>query len=225
MIKVEKLFKSYRQGSDMIMAVNNTSLEVKKGEFVAIVGPSGSGKSTLLHLLAGLDKPDSGEIIINNTNITNFNNEEMTIFRRENIGFIFQFYNLLPMLSVKENILLPALLAGKKTDNYEKIIKDLNIKDKENYLPNDLSGGQQQRTAIGRALINNPKILLCDEPTGNLDSVNAKKIMNLFKHYNELGQTIIMVTHDLKLAKQATRIITVKNGKIVKDIKNVKTYH
>ena len=225
MIKVKKLFKTYKQGVDIVVAVNNACLNIKKGEFVAIVGPSGSGKSTLLHLLAGLDKADSGEIIINNTDITKLNNEEMIIFRRENIGFIFQFYNLLPMLSVKENILLPALLSGKKTNAYEKIINDLNIKDKENYLPNDLSGGQQQRTAIGRALINNPKILLCDEPTGNLDSVNAKKIMNLFKHYNELGQTIIMVTHDLKLAKQATRIITVKNGKIVKDIKNVKTYH
>ena len=222
MIKIKKLFKTYKQGTDKIVAVNNTYLDIKKGEFVAIVGSSGSGKSTLLHLMAGPDKPDSGEIIINKTNITNLNSEEMTVFRRENIGFIFQFYNLLPVLTVKENILLPALLAGRKTDNYEKIINDLNIKDKENYLPNDLSGGQQQRTAIGRALINNPKIILADEPTGNLDSVNARKIMKLFKHYNSLGQTIVIVTHDLKLARMATRIITVKDGKIIKDVKNVK---
>ncbi len=222
MIKVKNLYKSYSQGTDKIMAVNNTFLHIKKGEFVAIVGPSGSGKSTLLHLLAGFDKPDQGEIIINNTKITNLNKEKMTIFRRENIGFIFQFYNLLPMLSVKENILLPALLAGKKTDNYEKIIHHLNIKDKENNLPNDLSGGQQQRCAIGRALINRPKIILADEPTGNLDSVNAKKIMKLLKHYNGLGQTIVVVTHDFKLAKMASRIITVKDGKIVKDIINAK---
>ncbi len=225
MIKVKKLFKTYKQGVDIVVAVNNACLNIKKGEFVAIVGPSGSGKSTLLHLLAGLDKADSGEIIINNTDITKLNNEEMIIFRRENIGFIFQFYNLLPMLSVKENILLPALLSGKKTNAYEKIINDLNIKDKENYLPNDLSGGQQQRTAIGRALINNPKIILADEPTGNLDSINAKNIMKLFKHYNNLGQTIIIVTHDLRLAKMATRIITVKDGKIVKDVKNVKAHN
>ena len=225
MIKVKKLFKTYKQGVDIVVAVNNACLNIKKGEFIAIVGPSGSGKSTLLHLLAGLDKADSGEIIINNTDITKLNNEEMIIFRRENIGFIFQFYNLLPMLSVKENILLPALLSGKKTNAYEKIINDLNIKDKENYLPNDLSGGQQQRTAIGRALINNPKIILADEPTGNLDSINAKNIMKLFKHYNNLGQTIIIVTHDLRLAKMATRIITVKDGKIVKDVKNVKAHN
>ena len=222
LIKVKKLNKSYKQGTSKILAVNNAYLSVKKGDFVAIVGPSGSGKSTLLHLLAGLDKPDSGEIIINNTNITSLNSEKMIIFRRENIGFIFQFYNLLPALTVKENILLPALLAGKSTKAYEKNINDLGIKDKENFLPNDLSGGQQQRCAIGRALINSPKIILADEPTGNLDSVNAKKIMNIFKHYNDLGQTIIFVTHDLHLARMAKRIITVKDGKIVKDIKNDK---
>ncbi len=222
-IKVKNLYKTYKQGSDKIIAVNNTNLKIKQGEFIAIVGPSGSGKSTLLHILAGLDMPDSGEVYINKTNIVNLKGDDLTLFRRKHIGFIFQFYNLLPFLTVKENILLPAFFTNKNYSSYNKLINSLNLKDKENYLPNDLSGGQQQRCAIGRALITNPLVLFADEPTGNLDSHNAKKIINLFKYYNKLGQTIIFVTHDNYLAKKAKRIITVKDGKIVKDIKNVKT--
>ncbi len=222
-IKVKNLYKTYKQGSDKIIAVNNTNLKIKQGEFIAIVGPSGSGKSTLLHILAGLDMPDSGEVYINKTNIVNLKGDDLTLFRRKHIGFIFQFYNLLPFLTVKENILLPAFFSNKNYSSYNKLINSLNLKDKENYLPNDLSGGEQQRCAIGRALITNPLVLFADEPTGNLDSHNAKKIINLFKYYNKLGQTIIFVTHDNYLAKKAKRIITVKDGKIVKDIKNVKT--
>ena len=217
-LKIKKLSKKYGKKDSEILAVNNVSFNVRKGEFIAIVGPSGSGKSTLLNLLAGLDKADNGEIIINKTDICKLNDKQMTIFRRDNIGFIYQFYNLIPTLTVKENILLPTLLTNnRQEENYQKLITKLGLQAKEECLPNDLSGGQQQRVAIGRALINNPLILFADEPTGNLDSVSAKKIMDLLLHYNKNGQTIIMVTHDLNLAKKASRVITFKDGKIIKD--------
>ena len=217
LLEIKNLVKKYGQKENEIKAVNNFSFNVQKGEFIAIVGPSGSGKSTLLNLLAGLDKASSGDIIISKKNISNLKDKEMTIFRRNNIGIIYQFYNLIPALTVKENILLPTLLSNKKSENYQKLVSKLGIKAKEEYLPNDLSGGEQQRVAIGRALINKPLILLADEPTGNLDSVNAKKIMDLLMYYNKNGQTIIMVTHDLELAKKASRVITFKDGKIIKD--------
>lgn len=217
LLEIKNLVKKYGQKENEIKAVNNVSFNVQKGEFIAIVGPSGSGKSTLLNLLAGLDKASSGDIIISKKNISNLKDKEMTIFRRNNIGIIYQFYNLIPALTVKENILLPTLLSNKKSENYQKLVSKLGIKAKEEYLPNDLSGGEQQRVAIGRALINKPLILLADEPTGNLDSVNAKKIMDLLMYYNKNGQTIIMVTHDLELAKKASRVITFKDGKIIKD--------
>ena len=220
LLEIKNLVKKYGQKENEIKAVNNVSFNVQKGEFIAIVGPSGSGKSTLLNLLAGLDKASSGDIIISKKNISNLKDKEMTIFRRNNIGIIYQFYNLIPALTVKENILLPTLLSNKKSENYQKLVSKLGIKAKEEYLPNDLSGGEQQRVAIGRALINKPLILLADEPTGNLDSANAKKIMDLLMYYNKNGQTIIMVTHDLELAKKASRVITFKDGKIIKD--NVK---
>ncbi len=217
LLEIKNLVKKYGQKENEIKAVNNVSFNVQKGEFIAIVGPSGSGKSTLLNLLAGLDKASSGDIIISKKNISNLKDKEMTIFRRNNIGIIYQFYNLIPVLTVKENILLPTLLSNKKSENYQKLVSKLGIKAKEEYLPNDLSGGEQQRVAIGRALINKPLILLADEPTGNLDSANAKKIMDLLMYYNKNGQTIIMVTHDLELAKKASRVITFKDGKIIKD--------
>lgn len=217
-LKIKNLSKKYGQKNNKIWAVNNISFTVRKGEFIAIVGPSGSGKSTLLNLLAGLDKADMGEIIVGKTDINKLSDKEMTIFRRSNIGFIYQFYNLIPSLTVKENILLPTLLTNnRQLENYQKLITKLGLQGKEDSLPNDLSGGQQQRTAVGRALINKPLILFADEPTGNLDSVNAQKIMDLLMHYNKNGQTIIMVTHDLNLAKKAGRVITFKDGKIVKD--------
>ena len=217
LLEIKNLVKKYGQKENEIKAVNNVSFNVQKGEFIAIVGPSGSGKSTLLNLIAGLDKASSGDIIISKKNISNLKDKEMTIFRRNNIGIIYQFYNLIPALTVKENILLPTLLSNKKSENYQKLVSKLGIKAKEEYLPNDLSGGEQQRVAIGRALINKPLILLADEPTGNLDSANAKKIMDLLMYYNKNGQTIIMVTHDLELAKKASRVITFKDGKIIKD--------
>lgn len=221
-VKVKKISKNYGKGENKVKALNNINLSIKKGEFIGIIGPSGSGKSTFLNILGGIDRPDEGEVIINNTDIVKLNTDKLAQFRRDNIGFIFQFYNLLPAMTVKENIILPASLAGKKPNNYEKLVNSLKIKDKENYLPNDLSGGQRQRVAIARALINKPKILLADEPTGNLDSKTAKKIMSLLKYYNSLGQTIIFVTHDLTLARQTKRIITIKDGQVVKDVKNEK---
>lgn len=221
-IKIKNLQKTYGKENNKITALDNINLTVKKGEFIAIIGPSGSGKSTLMHMLGLMDDFDSGGIYINKIDISTLTEEEKTKFRRDNIGFVFQFYNLLPVLTLKENIILPALLTGKKPKNYERLANTLKIKEKENSMPNDVSGGQQQRTAIARALINKPAILLADEPTGNLDSENAKKTMKILKYYNKLGQTIILVTHDLELAKNAKRIITIKDGKIAKDEINEK---
>jgi putative ABC transport system ATP-binding protein len=219
-LDVEGLSKKYGNNENEFYAISNISFKVNKGEFIAIVGRSGSGKSTLLHLLGGLDTPDSGSVIINGQDIYNLSDKNLTIFRRKNMGIIYQFYNLLPFLNVQENIMLPALfdrrvISDKVLDN---LLKTLGLNKKNNSLPNDLSGGQQQRVAIGRALINRPKILLADEPTGNLDSKNSLQIMKLLKFYNKkYKQTIIMVTHDLLLAKKASRIIEMADGHIIGD--------
>ena len=226
-LNVSDLCKIYGKGENEFLALNNISIKVKKGEFIAIVGKSGSGKSTLLHLLGGLDKPDRGNVIINNQDIYKMSDKELTVFRRKYIGFVYQFYNLIPALTVKENILLPALFDGRKISDkkLEELVKKLGLINKMDAYPNDLSGGQQQRVAIGRALINHPKIILADEPTGNLDTRSTKHIVKLLEYYNKkYRQTIIMVTHDLSLAKRASRIITMRDGKIIKDEMNDKRF-
>lgn len=222
-LKCKNLSKIYGFGDNQVYALKNINLSIKKGEFVAIKGRSGSGKSTLLHLFAGIDTPSNGEVIINNKNIYKMKDRELTVFRRKNIGVIYQFYNLIPTLTIKENILLPRILDKRDIDNkiFNKLVKKLGVNYKLDFLPNDLSGGEQQRCAIGRALINRPKILFADEPTGNLDSKNSLKIMNLLKFYNKkYKQTIVMVTHDDYLASLCDRIITVKDGMIISDKKN-----
>lgn len=222
-LKCLNLSKTYGSGSSRVDALKNVNLSIKKGEFVAIKGKSGSGKSTLLHLFAGIDNPSSGEVIINNRSIYRMNDGELTVFRRKNIGVIYQFYNLIPSLSIRENILLPRVLDKRMIDDkiFNRLIKSLRIGDKLDFFPNDLSGGEQQRCAIGRALINKPKILLADEPTGNLDSKNSFKIMKLLRFYNKkFRQTIVMVTHDDYLASLCDRVITVKDGRIISDKKN-----
>ena len=222
MLRVSNLSKKYGSGDTEFLALKNINLSVNKGEFVCITGKSGSGKSTLLHLLAGLDKPSSGEVIINNQNIYELSFDELTIFRRKNIGVIYQFYNLIPNLNVKENILLPLFLDKKSVNEkrFSDLVKILGIKNKLKNMPNDLSGGMQQRVAIGRALINKPKILFADEPTGNLDSKNRIKVMQLLEYYNKrFKQTIIMVTHDESLARRCSRNIIMKDGKIINDIR------
>ena len=224
-LNVKNLCKTYGKGENEFLALNNISLRMKKGEFIAIVGKSGSGKSTLLHLLGGLDTPSKGTVVINNQDIYKMSDKDLTVFRRKYIGIIYQFYNLISVLSVKENILLPALFDGREISDkrLNDLVKNLDLTNKLDCFPNDLSGGKQQRTAIGRALINRPKILLADEPTGNLDSRNSKHVMRLLKFYNKkYRQTIIMVTHDMSLAKRANRIITMSDGKIIKDEVNVK---
>ena len=201
-------------------ALKNINLSIKKGEFIAIVGPSGSGKSTLLHLLGGVDKPTSGNVFINDINIYDLKEKDLAIFRRRNVGLIYQFYNLIPVLTVKENILLPAELDNRKIDKeyLEDLLKTLDLKERENHLPSELSGGQQQRTSIGRALINRPSIVLADEPTGNLDSKNSKEIVELLKvSVKKYNQTLIMITHDTNIALQADRVITIEDGIIKSD--------
>lgn len=216
-LKVENLTKSYGKGEAKVDAIKNINLSINKGEFVAIVGPSGSGKSTLLHLLGGVDKPTSGKVYINDVDIYNLKEKDLSIFRRRNVGLIYQFYNLIPVLSVKENILLPAELDNRKIDKdyLDDLLKTLGLKERANHLPNELSGGQQQRTSIGRALINRPSIVLADEPTGNLDSKNSKEVLELLKlSVRKYNQTLIMITHDPSIALQADRVITIEDGTI-----------
>ena len=205
-LRVENLCKSYGKGETMVKALDNVSFSVEKGEFVAIIGPSGSGKSTLLHLLGGVDKPDSGKVYIDGTDIYSLNETNLAIFRRRQVGLIYQFYNLIPVLNVEENITLPMLLDGKKPDGeqLEKILEVLQLSERKTHLPNQLSGGQQQRVSIGRAIINNPSIVLADEPTGNLDSKNSEDIIELLKESNRrYNQTLIVITHDESIALQA----------------------
>lgn len=222
-LKVEKLNKIYGKGDNKVIAVDNASFEVEKGEFVAIVGASGSGKSTLLHLIGGVDKPTSGKVIIDGVDLYKMNSDEISIFRRRQIGLIYQFYNLIPILNVRENITLPIELDSNKVDKerLDEVLKLLNLKNRETHLPNELSGGQQQRVAIARAIINNPAIILADEPTGNLDKNSSEEIISLLKLSNKkYKQTIIMITHDLEIASNADRVITIEDGKIIKDERN-----
>ena len=219
-LKVENLTKTYGKGETKINAVDHISFTIEKGEFVAIVGASGSGKSTLLHLLGGVDRPPSGKVFIDGKDIYALNDDALAIFRRRQIGIIYQFYNLIPILNVTENILLPCDLDGAKVSNnrLSEVLDILNLKNRKNHLPNELSGGQQQRVSIGRAIINNPAIVLADEPTGNLDSKASDEIVSLLKMSNKkYNQTIIMITHDLEIASSADRIITFDDGKIIKD--------
>lgn len=219
-LRVENLVKTYGQSDNTVNAVDGISLSVNKGEFVAIVGASGSGKSTLLHLLGGVDRPTSGKIFIDGNEINSMNNDKLAVFRRRQIGIVYQFYNLIPILTVEENISLPCDLDGNKPDKERMalILKSLGLYDRRNHLPNELSGGQQQRTSIARALINNPAILLADEPTGNLDSKSTEEIMSILKMSNrDFNQTIIMITHNLEIAKEADRIITIQDGKILRE--------
>lgn len=224
-LNIVNLTKKYENGSNELYALNDINFNVKKGEFVIIIGKSGSGKSTLLHLIGGLDFPTCGTVLVNNTDIYKLSDKNLTIFRRKYIGIIYQFYNLIPVLNVYENIILPALFDKRKIneDKVDNLLSKLGLDGKRDYLPNDLSGGEQQRVAIARALINRPKIILADEPTGALDSKNSKYIMKLLKFYNKkYKQTIIMVTHDVSLTCYADRIITMFDGKIIKNVINDK---
>lgn len=219
-LRVENLSKIYGKGETATKALDHVSFSVKKGEFIAVVGPSGSGKSTLLHILGGVDRPTDGRIYIEDTDIYALNETKLAIFRRRQIGLIYQFYNLIPVLSVKENMTLPLLLDGRKPDKdqLDKIINTLDLSNRLDYLPNQLSGGQQQRVSIGRALISTPALMLADEPTGNLDSKNSTEIIELLKLFNKkLKQTLIVITHDERIALQADRIMTMEDGKITKD--------
>lgn len=219
-LRVEDISKVYGRGDTAIRALDHVSFSVKRGEFVAIIGPSGSGKSTLLHILGGVDTPSSGNVYIDQTNLSDLNETQLAVFRRRQIGLIYQFYNLMPVLSVKENITLPLLLDHRKVDEaqLQQLLKTLNLEDRVNHLPNELSGGQQQRVSIGRALINSPALVLADEPTGNLDLKNSQEILELLKLSNKNhNQTIIVITHDEKIALQADRIISLEDGRIVKD--------
>jgi len=221
-LKVEKLCKNYGKGNTLVKALDNVNFKVEKGEFVAIVGSSGSGKSTLLHILGGVDRPTSGKVFVDGEDIYKLNENNLAIFRRRQVGLIYQFYNLIPILNVKENMTLPILLDNKKPNEeyLDELIDILGLKSRVNHLPNELSGGQQQRVSIGRALMNRPAILLADEPTGNLDSKSSKEIIDLLKISNEkYNQTIIMITHDHNLALSANRIITLEDGKIISDEK------
>ncbi|MDR4887371.1 ABC transporter ATP-binding protein [Bacillus sp. HNG] len=219
-LQIENLSKVYGKGETAVKALDNVSFTVKKGEFVAIIGPSGSGKSTLLHLLGGVDRPTSGKVLIDNTDIYDLNETQLAIFRRRQIGLIYQFYNLIPILTVEENITLPMLLDEHKVDpkQLSDVVKILGLENRLNHLPNQLSGGQQQRVSIGRALISNPAIMLADEPTGNLDSKNSSEIIELLKMFNKTyNQTLLVITHDERIALQADRVISIEDGRIAKD--------
>ena len=220
-LKVENLTKIYGKGTTKVVALDDVSFSVEKGEFVAIVGASGSGKSTLLHLVGGVDRPTSGKVYIDGKDIYKLNDDKLAIFRRRQVGHIYQFYNLIPILNVEENITLPLDLDGRKPNKeyLNSLIKLLGLENRKTHLPNELSGGQQQRTSIGRAMITNPTIILADEPTGNLDSKSSDEIVELLKKSNkEYKQTIIMITHNMEIAKCADRIIKIEDGKIVKEM-------
>lgn len=219
-LKVENLNKTYGKGENKVEALKNINLSVNKGEFVAIVGASGSGKSTLLHLLGGLDRPTAGNVVIDGESIYDYKEEKLAVFRRRKIGFVFQFYNLLPILDVEENIALPALLDNDKVDKIylEELIKVLGLSARKNHLPSELSGGQQQRVSIGRAVFNKPSIILADEPTGNLDTKNSKDVIELLKFTaKKYNQTLILITHDVNIATMADRVITIEDGEIISD--------
>ena len=220
-LRVENLSKIYGKGQTQVKALDNVSFKVDKGEFVAIVGASGSGKSTLLHLIGGVDRPTSGKVLIDGKDIYKYNDDELAIFRRRRVGLIYQFYNLIPILNVEENITLPLSLDNREINKQklDELIKVLGLESRRKHLPNELSGGQQQRTSIGRAMITNPAIILADEPTGNLDSKASDEIVALLKKSNkDYKQTIVMITHNMEIAKCADRIIKIEDGKIVKEV-------
>ena len=217
-LRAENLTKKYGKGESEVVAVDNVSFSVEKGEFLAIVGSSGSGKSTLLHLLGGVDRPTSGKVYVDGKDIYSLNDDNLAIFRRRQVGIIYQFYNLIPILNVEENITLPCDLDGNKVDEkrLNELLKSLGLENRRKHLPNELSGGQQQRVSIGRAMINNPAIILADEPTGNLDSKSSEEIVELLKMTNKkYKQTIIMITHNLEIANRADRVLTIEDGRIV----------
>ena len=219
-LKVENLTKVYGKGENEVRALNGVSFSVETGDFVAIIGPSGSGKSTLLHTLGGVDRPTGGKVLVNGQDVYSRSDEQIAVFRRREVGLIYQFYNLIPVLNVEENMSLPVLLDGRNVnrDRLRELIRELDLVGREKHLPNQLSGGQQQRVSIGRALMNSPSIVLADEPTGNLDSKNSHEIVELLKRMNrEYNQTLIMITHDESIALQARRIIAIEDGKIVRD--------
>ena len=219
-LRIEHLSKIYGKGDTEVRALDDVSFTVPKGQFVAIIGPSGSGKSTLLHILGGVDTPTDGHVYVDGTDITTLDETALAIFRRRQIGLIYQFYNLIPILTVEEDMTLPLLLDDKKVDraHFDSLVQVLGLQHRLGHLPSELSGGQQQRVSIGRALMNNPAILLADEPTGNLDSKNSKEIVELLRQFNKaLNQTVIIITHDERIALDADRVIAVEDGKIVKD--------
>ncbi len=219
-LKVEDLTKVYGTGENQVTALNHVSFSVEKGEFLAIIGPSGSGKSTLLHILGGVDTPTSGKVFMEGTDVYAQNEKQLAIFRRRQVGLIYQFYNLIPVLNVTENMTLPVLMDGRKVneERLKELLHILSLEGREGHLPNQLSGGQQQRVSIGRALMNAPSVVLADEPTGNLDSKNSQEIVELLKYSNEkYKQTLIMITHDENIALQANRIIAIEDGKITRD--------
>ena len=222
-LRVENLCKTYGKGKNEVKALDNVSFSVKKGEFIAIIGPSGSGKSTLLHILGGVDKPTSGKVFMNDHDVYVQNDEQLAIFRRRQVGLIYQFYNLIPVLNVVENMTLPLKLDGQKVneERVNELLELLGLAERRKHLPSQLSGGQQQRVSIGRALINAPALVLADEPTGNLDSKSSQEIIGLLKHSNKkYGQTLIVITHDENIALQADRIIRIADGQIVSDERN-----
>lgn len=219
-LKVEHLTKVYGKGENRIYALNDVSFSVRKGEFVAIIGPSGSGKSTLLHILGGVDRPSGGSVFLDGQDVYAQNETQLAIFRRRQVGLIYQFYNLIPVLNVSENITLPVLMDGREInqERFDELVQILSLKGREQHLPNQLSGGQQQRVSIGRALMNAPAVVLADEPTGNLDSKNSQEIISLLKFSNQkYNQTLIVITHDESIALQADRIIAIEDGKITRD--------
>lgn len=219
-LRVQNLTKIYGSGASQVMALDNVSFTAQKGEFIAIIGPSGSGKSTLLHILGGVDRPTSGKVFVDGNDVYAQNDEQLAIFRRREVGLIYQFYNLMPVLNVTENITLPVLMDGRKVNQkrLSELISTLGLNGREKHLPNQLSGGQQQRVSIGRALMNSPMLVLADEPTGNLDSKNSQEIVELLKVSNKkYNQTLIIITHDERIALQADRIISIEDGRITRD--------